>query len=139
VNAPSVGTLVALQLYTFITGMEENQVKERSEYHYLILGTTLRNTISSVLIVISSFTTHEIGEQMKINRKKLRADLLRLKKKKGWSWERMCREFHRVIGYEGVVHTTLWRVSKARGKPQHHNLAMRFIREGIDLINKEGE
>jgi len=74
---------------------------------------------------------------MKVNRNQLRIDLLKLKKKTGWSWERMCREFHRVVGYEGVAHTTLWRVARARGKPSHHALAMRFIREGIDAIKKE--
>jgi len=73
---------------------------------------------------------------MKINRNEVRQDLLRLKKKTGWSWERMCREFHRVIGYEGVVHTTLWRVSKS-GKPRFNPLTIRFIRKGIDEIKKE--
>jgi len=74
---------------------------------------------------------------MKVDRNQLRIDLLKMKKKTGWSWEKMCREFHRVVGHEGVSHTTLWRVSKQRGKPRGHSLAMRFIRQGIDAIKKE--
>ncbi len=54
----------------------------------------------------------------------LSKQLLRLRKKTAWSWERMCREFHRVMGYEGPSHTTLFpgrqqasRAAKWPGRP----------------------
>jgi hypothetical protein len=47
--------------------------------------------------------------------KPLPKQLLSLRKKTAWSWERMCREFHRVMGEEGPSHTTLFRY--ASGSP----------------------
>ncbi len=62
--------------------------------------------------------------------------LLKLKKKTSWSWERMCREFHRVMGEEGPSHTTLFRY--AIGKVQRRNvLTERYVREAIDKISLE--
>jgi PAS domain S-box-containing protein len=62
--------------------------------------------------------------------------LLKLKKKTSWSWERMCREFHRVMGEEGPSHTTLFRY--AIGKVRRRNvLTERYVREAIDKISFE--
>ncbi len=62
--------------------------------------------------------------------------LLNLKKKTSWSWERMCRECHRVMGEEGPSHTTLFRY--ALGKVQRRNvLTERYVREAIHKITVE--
>jgi len=62
--------------------------------------------------------------------------LLNLKKKTSWSWERMCREFHRVMGEEGPSHTTLFRY--ALGKVQRRNvLTERYVGEAIQKITVE--
>lgn len=62
--------------------------------------------------------------------------LLKLKKKTAWSWERMCREFHRVMGEEGPSHTTLFRY--AVGKVKRRNvLTERYVREAIQKISVE--
>lgn len=62
--------------------------------------------------------------------------LLKLKKKTSWSWERMCREFHRVMGEEGPSHTTLFRY--AEGKVQRRNvLTERYVRTAIQRITVE--
>ena len=62
--------------------------------------------------------------------------LLKLKKKTAWSWERMCRELHRVMGEEGPSHTTLFRY--ALGKVQRRNvLTERYVREAIQRITVE--
>ena len=62
--------------------------------------------------------------------------LLNLKKKTSWSWERMCREIHRVMGEEGPSHTTLFRY--ALGKVQRRNvLTERYVREAIHKITVE--
>ena len=62
--------------------------------------------------------------------------LLKLKKKTSWSWERMCRELHRVMGEEGPSHTTLFRY--AEGKVQRRNvLTERYVREAIQKITVE--
>ena len=70
--------------------------------------------------------------------KTLRRDLLRLKKSKKWSWERMTMEFHRVMGKAGPVATTLYRYGTGEvGKPQA--LVAEYLREAHDRIVKEGE
>ncbi len=62
--------------------------------------------------------------------------LLRLKAKMSWSWERMCREFHRVMGEEGPSHTTLFRY--ATGNTERPNkLTERYVKEAIDRITVE--
>jgi PAS domain S-box-containing protein len=62
--------------------------------------------------------------------------LLKLKKKTSWSWERMCREFHRVMGEEGPSHTTLFRY--AEGKVQRRNvLTERYVRTAIQRTTVE--
>ncbi len=62
--------------------------------------------------------------------------LLSLKKQTSWSWERMCREFHRVMGYEGPSHTTLYRYAKGKGKRQHV-ITERYVREAIQKVTAE--
>ncbi len=46
----------------------------------------------------------------------LSKQLLHLKAKTSWSWERLCREFHRVMGYEGPSHATLFRYASGKVK-----------------------
>ncbi len=62
--------------------------------------------------------------------------LLSLKKQTSWSWERMCREFHRVMAYEGPSHTTLYRYAKGKGKRQHV-ITERYVREAIQKVTAE--
>ncbi len=62
--------------------------------------------------------------------------LLRLKKQTSWSWERMCREFHRVMAHEGPSHTTLYRYAKGKGKRQHV-ITERYVREAIQKVTAE--
>ncbi len=62
--------------------------------------------------------------------------LLRLKAKNSWSWERMCREFHRVMGHEGPTHTTLFRYASGRVKrPQV--LVEQYVRKAIHKLTAE--
>jgi len=63
--------------------------------------------------------------------------LLSLKKKTSWSWERMCREFHRVMGHEGPSHTTLFRYAKGKGNKRPHAVTERYVREAIDKLAAE--
>ncbi len=68
--------------------------------------------------------------------KALSKQLLRLKAKTSWSWERMCREMHRVMGEEGPSHTTLYRY--ASGKVRRPNvLTERYVREAIHKVTVE--
>ncbi len=68
--------------------------------------------------------------------KALSKQLLSLKKKTAWSWERMCREFHRVMAHEGPTHTTLFRY--ARGNVKRPNvIAERYVREAIHKVTAE--
>ncbi len=62
--------------------------------------------------------------------------LLSLKKQTSWSWERMCHEFHRVMGHEGPSHTTLYRYAKGKGKRQHV-ITERYVREAIQKVTAE--
>jgi len=64
----------------------------------------------------------------------LKTDLNRLKRRTKWSWERMCRELHKVMGEEGCSHTTLWRMANGKIK-RPHKLVQRFIKEGINKVN----
>jgi len=63
--------------------------------------------------------------------------LLSLKKKTSWSWERMCREFHRVMAHEGPSHTTLYRYAKGKGNRRPHAVTERYVREAIQKVNAE--
>ncbi|MCH7804789.1 MAG: PAS domain-containing protein [Acidobacteria bacterium] len=62
--------------------------------------------------------------------------LLRLKKRTSWSWERMCREFHRVMGQEGPSHTTLFRYA-IREVRRRNVLTERYVKEAIDKVTVE--
>ncbi len=62
--------------------------------------------------------------------------LLSLKKKTSWSWERMCREIHRVMGHEGPTHTTLFRYASGRVK-RPHVLVEQYVRQAIDKLTAE--
>jgi hypothetical protein len=71
-----------------------------------------------------------------VKEKPLPKQLLSLKKKTSWSWERMCREFHRVMAHEGPTHTTLFRY--ASGRVERPNvLVERYVREAIDKVTAE--
>ncbi len=68
--------------------------------------------------------------------KTLSKQLLRLKKKTAWSWERMCREFHRVMAYEGPSHTTLFRYASGRVK-RPHVLVEQYVQQAIQKLTVE--
>jgi len=68
--------------------------------------------------------------------KPLSKQLLNLKKKTSWSWERMYREFYRVIGKEGPSHTTLFRYAGGNVK-QPNVVTERYVREAIDKVTAE--
>jgi len=68
--------------------------------------------------------------------KPLPKQLLRLKKKTSWSWERMCREIHRVMGQEGPSHTTLFRYASGRVK-RPNVLVEQYVRQAIHKVTAE--
>jgi len=71
-----------------------------------------------------------------VKEKTLSKQLLSLKKKTSWSWEKMCREFHRVMAHEGPTHTTLYRY--ASGKVKRPNVVTeQYVREAIDKLTAE--
>ena len=66
----------------------------------------------------------------------LSRQLLRLKAKTSWSWERMCRELHRVMGEEGPSHTTLFRY--ASGRVRRPNVVTeQYVRKAIQKVTAE--
>ena len=68
--------------------------------------------------------------------KTLSKQLLSLKKQTAWSWERLCREFHRVMGYEGPTHTTLFRY--ASGNVKRPNVVTeRYVQQAIQKLTVE--
>ena len=66
-------------------------------------------------------------------KKKITKELLNLKKKTSWSWERMCREFHRVMGEEGPSHTTLFRYASG-GVKQPNVVTERYVRQALEKL-----
>jgi len=62
--------------------------------------------------------------------------LLSLKKQTSWSWERMAREFHRVMGEEGPTHTTLFRYASGRVQ-RPHVLVEQYVRQAIQKLTAE--
>jgi len=62
--------------------------------------------------------------------------LLRLKKQTSWSWERMAREFYRVMGHEGPSDTTLFRYAKGKGK-RPNVVIERYVQQAIDKVTAE--
>ena len=63
----------------------------------------------------------------------LRKELLSLKKKTSWSWERMNREFHRVMCAEGPSHVTLFRYAMGAVK-RRNALTERYVREATHKV-----
>ncbi len=68
--------------------------------------------------------------------KPLPKQLLSLKKKTSWSWERMCREFHRVMGEDGPSHTTLFRYASGRVK-RPKVVTERYVQQAIQKLAVE--
>ena len=68
--------------------------------------------------------------------KTLQKELLSLRKKTSWSWERMCREFHRVMAHEGPTHTTLFRYATGRVK-RPNVMVERYVQQAIQKITAE--
>ena len=66
----------------------------------------------------------------------LSKQLLSLKKKTSWSWERMCREFHRVMAHEGPSHTTLFRYASGKIK-RPYVLTERYVQQAIHKVTAE--
>ena len=62
--------------------------------------------------------------------------LLSLRKKTSWSWERICREFHRVMGEEGPSHTTLFRYASGRVK-RPNVVTEQYVRKAIQKVTAE--
>jgi len=75
-------------------------------------------------------------KQHKSAKEALPKQLLSLKKKTSWSWERMCREFHRVMAHEGPSHTTLFRYATGRIK-QPNVLVERYVQQAIHKVTAE--
>jgi len=87
---------------------------------------------------IDAFPRHRTNGYIirQVKEKTLPKQLLRLKKKTSWSWERMCREFHRVMDEEGPTHTTLLRY--ASGRVQRPNvLVKRYVQQAIEKVTAE--
>lgn len=58
---------------------------------------------------------------------RLPVELRKLKRRTGWSWEKMNREFAQVMfaqvmGEDGPSHTTLFRIASGRSKAQEQGL-----------------
>ncbi len=68
--------------------------------------------------------------------KALGKQILRLKKKTAWSWEKMCREMHRVMEEEGPTHTTLFRYASGRVK-RPNVITERYVQQAIDKLTAE--
>ncbi len=66
----------------------------------------------------------------------LSKQLLRLKAKTSWTWTRMAREFHRVMGYEGPSHITLFRYANGNVK-RPLVVTERYVREAIHKLTVE--
>jgi hypothetical protein len=71
-----------------------------------------------------------------VKEKPLPKQLLTLKKKTSWSWERLCREFHLVMGQEGPSHNTLFRYASGKVK-QPNVVTERFVRQAIQKLTAE--
>ncbi len=66
----------------------------------------------------------------------LSQQLLRLRKKTSWSWERICYESHRVMGEEGPSHTTLFRYASGIVK-RPNVIAERYVQQAIEKVTAE--
>ena len=63
--------------------------------------------------------------------------LSKLRTKTGWSWEKMAREFARVMQADGPTHTTLFRVASGTTIPQ--TLTCNYVLKAIEALKKEGK
>ncbi len=72
----------------------------------------------------------------KSGKEMLPKQLLRLRAKTSWSWEKMSRELHRVMGEEGPSQTTLFRY--ATGKVKRPNVLIeRYVQQAIHKVTVE--
>jgi len=83
---------------------------------------------------MASFCT--FMKKTKSSKNTLSKQLLSLKKKTSWSWEKMCREFHRVMAYEGPSHTTLFRYASGNTK-RPNVLVEHYVQQAIDKLTAE--
>ena len=75
-------------------------------------------------------------KQHRSGKETLSQQLLRLRAKASWTWARMCREFHRVMGHEGPSQSTLFRY--AGGKVKRSNvLAERYVQQALHKLTDE--
>jgi len=72
----------------------------------------------------------------KSGKESLPKQLLNLRAKTSWSWERLCREFHRVMGQEGPTHTTLFRYASGRVK-RPNVITARYVLQAIEKVTAE--
>ena len=77
-----------------------------------------------------------IWKDAAVKEKALSKQLLRLRKKTSWSWEKMCREFHRVMAYEGPSHTTLLRYATGKVK-RPYVVTERYVRQALHKLTAE--
>jgi mannose-1-phosphate guanylyltransferase len=72
-----------------------------------------------------------------VKEKALPQQLLSLKKKTSWSWAKMGREFHRVMGHEGLTHTTLFRYAKGKHTKRPYAVTERYVQQAIQKVTAE--
>ena len=77
-----------------------------------------------------------VGAHPTMKEKSLQKQLLSLKKKTSWSWERMYREFFRVMGEEGPSHTTLFRYASGRVK-RPNVVTEQYVRKALEKLTAE--
>ena len=77
----------------------------------------------------------KIASSPTMKEKALSKRLLSLKKKTS-SWEKMCREFHRVMAHEGPSHTTLFRYATGKVK-RPHVVIESYVHQAIHKITVE--
>ncbi len=95
-------------------------------------GTPVPPVSNSVKLPEDSVKTKKSAPKEEALSKKL----LSLKKQTSWSWERMAREFHRVMAHEGPSDTTLFRYAKGKCK-RPHVLVERYVRQAIHKVTAE--
>jgi PAS domain S-box-containing protein len=77
-----------------------------------------------------------VGKKPGPKKEALSKQLLNLKEKTSWSWERMCQEFHRLMGAQGPSHTTLIRYALENVK-RRNVVTEQYVREAIDKVAVE--
>ncbi len=101
------------------------KLKEKQEMAKLVSSATAKQTTSLLHATMNKSEQETLSKQ-----------LLRLRKKTSWSWERMSREFHRVMGQEGPSNTTLFRYAKGKGK-RPNVVTERYVQQAIDKVTVE--